>query len=67
MKKVIATLMTVLFFGSMTAAVFAQAPATTTPAPAAKTMKHKKHTPKKVKKAAKPAVAPAAASTPAAK
>ena len=67
MKKIIASLMTVLFFGSMTAAVFAQAPATTTPAPAAKVVKHKKHTPKKVKKAKTEAAPAAAVSTPAAK
>ncbi len=71
MKKIVLTLMTVLFLGS-TGLVLADTPAASTPAPAVKTLKmHKTHV-KKIKKAvkkakkeaAKPAAAPA---TPAAK
>jgi len=64
MKKLIATLMTVLFLGSTTGFVLAQgsSPATT---PVAKTMKHKKV--KKVKKVNKTKTAPAASTTPAGK
>jgi hypothetical protein len=62
MKKLIASLMTVLFLGSTTGLVLAQTPTTASVTPVAKVVKkHKSH--KKVK----PTVAPAASTTPASK
>ena len=63
MKKLIATLMTVLFLGS-TGVVLAQG-SSPAPTPVSKTMSHKKA--KKVKKVKKTKTAPAASTTPAGK
>ena len=61
MKRIILTLMTLLFLGS-TSLVFAEAPAASTSAPTVKSaMKHRKHV-KKIRKGKKaPAAAPAVA------
>jgi hypothetical protein len=63
MKKLIAVLMTVLFLGSTTGLVLAQA----TPGSAPVKTSHKTKKSKKVKKSKKSTTAPAASSTPAAK